>query len=73
MTVPPNTTAQKAGLLTCYYLTLSFWSAQTLGLSMVSRNVAGQTKKSVVIATNFIFWSVGNAIGMFDLFPTLLT
>ncbi|KAB5528802.1 major facilitator superfamily domain-containing protein [Coniochaeta sp. 2T2.1] len=63
MTVPPNTKSQKVGLLICYYITLSFWSAQTLALSMVSRNVAGQTKKSVAIAMNFIIWSTGNAIG----------
>lgn len=63
MTVPLHTTSQKVGLLVCYYITLSFWSAQTLALSMVSRNVAGQTKKSVVVALNFILWSTGNAIG----------
>ena len=63
MTVPPNTKSQKIGLLICYYITLSFWSAQTLALSMVSRNVAGQTKKSVAVALNFIIWSTGNAIG----------
>ncbi|KAH6646025.1 major facilitator superfamily transporter [Truncatella angustata] len=63
MALPSETTAQHVGLLISYYITLSFWSAQTLGLSMLSRNVAGQTKKSVVVATNFIFWSVGNTIG----------
>lgn len=63
MTVPPHTMSQKIGLLICYYITLSFWSAQTLALSMVSRNVAGQTKKSVAIAMTFIIWSTGNAIG----------
>ncbi|ORY55613.1 major facilitator superfamily transporter [Pseudomassariella vexata] len=63
MTIPNETTAQHVGLLLSYYITLSFWSAQTLGLSMMSRNVGGQTKKSVVVAINFIFWSTGNAIG----------
>ncbi|KAK4112330.1 MFS general substrate transporter [Canariomyces notabilis] len=63
MIVPPDTMARKIGLLICYYITLSFWSAQTLALSMISRNVAGTTKKSVAVATNFIFWSAGNAIG----------
>jgi hypothetical protein len=61
--VPNVTFSQHIGLLICYYITLSFWSAQTLGLSMMSRNVAGQTKKSIVIANNFIWWSAGNAIG----------
>lgn len=30
---------------------------------MLSRNVAGQTKKSVCIALNFCSWAAGNAIG----------
>ncbi|KAL2148976.1 hypothetical protein VTH82DRAFT_1662 [Thermothelomyces myriococcoides] len=63
MTVPLDTMSQKIGLVICYYITLSFWSAQTLALSMLSRNVAGQTKKSVAVALNFIIWSTGNAIG----------
>ncbi|KAL2143307.1 hypothetical protein VTI28DRAFT_10550 [Corynascus sepedonium] len=63
MTVPIETMSQKIGLVICYYITLSFWSAQTLALSMLSRNVAGQTKKSVAVACNFIIWATGNAIG----------
>ncbi|KAI8673175.1 hypothetical protein LRP88_02302 [Fusarium phalaenopsidis] len=63
MTIPNRTFAQHVGLLICYYITLSFWSAQTLGLSMISRNTAGQTKKTVVVAFNFIIWAAGNAIG----------
>lgn len=63
MTIPNETFAQHVGLLISYYITLSFWAAQTLGLSLMSRNVGGQTKKTVVVATNFIFWSAGNAIG----------
>lgn len=59
MTVPLDSRAQQIGLLICYYITLSFWSAQTLALSMISRNVAGQTKKSVAVAMNFIVWSTG--------------
>lgn len=63
MTVPSETKAQHIGLLISYYITLSFWSAQTLALSMISRNIAGQTKKTVAVATNFIVWAAGNAIG----------
>ncbi|KAK8008173.1 hypothetical protein PG991_010724 [Apiospora marii] len=63
MTIPNQTFSQHVGLLICYYITLSFWSAQTLGLSLMSRNVGGITKKTVVVAINFIFWSAGNAIG----------
>jgi hypothetical protein len=42
---------------------MSFWAAQTLALSLLSRNIAGQTKKTVAVALNFIFWATGNAIG----------
>lgn len=63
MVVPLDTWTQHVGLLISYYITFSFWSAQTLALSLISRNVAGQTKKSVAIALNFIIWSTGNAIG----------
>ncbi|KAJ5618517.1 hypothetical protein N7528_006628 [Penicillium herquei] len=63
MTVPNTTLATKVGLLISYYITLSFWSAQTLCLSMVSRNIAGQTKKATVVAATFVSWAAGNAIG----------
>lgn len=63
MVVPLNTYAQHIGLLISYFITFSFWSAQTLALSLISRNVGGQTKKSVAIAFNFIIWATGNAIG----------
>ncbi|KAK7739070.1 hypothetical protein SLS53_005968 [Cytospora paraplurivora] len=45
------------------FTTLQTQLAQTLSLSMISRNVAGQTKKSAAIAINFICWAAGNAIG----------
>lgn len=63
MTCPFNTLAQKIGLLICYYIALSFWSAATLNLTLVSRNVGGQIKKGVVIAVHFICWAAGNSIG----------
>lgn len=63
MTVVNHNKGTQVGLLISYYLTLSFWSAQTLSLSMISRNIAGQTKKSTVVATNFVAWAAGNAIG----------
>ncbi|KAL2868991.1 putative 2-ketogluconate transporter [Aspergillus lucknowensis] len=63
MTVDNTNTGTKVGLLISYYITLSFWSAQNLGLSMVSRNIGGATKKSVCIAATFVSWAVGNAIG----------
>ena len=63
MTIPNDTLSQRVGLLISYYITMSFWTAQTVSLSMISRNVAGQTKKSVAVAVNFIIWAAGNAIG----------
>lgn len=50
-------------LLFCYYLTLSFWGVANLGLSLLSRNIAGQSKKSFCTASNFIGWAVGNCVG----------
>lgn len=64
MTVENKNFATKIGLLISYYITMSFWAAQTLGLSMVSRNIGGATKKSAVIATTFVSWAVGNSIGI---------
>jgi hypothetical protein len=63
MTVRNTGKAQQVGLLISYYIVLSFWAAQTLAMSLLSRNIAGQTKKTAVVAMNFIAWSVGNAIG----------
>jgi sugar phosphate permease len=37
MTVPNTSTATKAGLLISYYIVLSFWAAQGLGMSLLSR------------------------------------
>ncbi|KAF1964691.1 MFS general substrate transporter [Bimuria novae-zelandiae CBS 107.79] len=63
MTVKLHNRATQVGLLISYYIVLSFWAAQTLSMSLLSRNIAGQTKKSTVVAMNFIAWCVGNAIG----------
>lgn len=69
MTVENTNTATEAGLLFSYYIVLSFWAAQGLGMSLLSRNVAGQTKKSVAVTMNFVAWAAGNAIGKFFFFP----
>lgn len=55
--------SKKVGLLLAYYVMISFWACSGLALSLVTRNVAGQTKKGVVIASNFVFWATGNSIG----------
>ncbi|KAL2432661.1 putative transporter [Exophiala dermatitidis] len=63
MTVENKNTATKAGLLISYYIVLSFWAAQTVAMSMISRNIGGQTKKTVVVSMNFVSWCAGNAVG----------
>jgi hypothetical protein len=63
MTVRNTSKANQIGLLLSYYIVLSFWAAQTLAMSLLSRNIAGQTKKTVCVAMNFIAWCAGNAIG----------
>ncbi|KAI9498163.1 major facilitator superfamily domain-containing protein [Zychaea mexicana] len=63
LAVENTNAATQAGLLMCYYLVLSFWATSTLSISLLSRNVGGQTKKSVAVAFNFICWAAGNAIG----------
>lgn len=62
MTVPFDP-SKRVGLLFAYYIITAYWGCAGLALSLVTRNVAGQTKKSLVIAVNFVFWAVGNAIG----------
>lgn len=63
MTVPNKNDATKAGLLISYWIVFTFWAAQGLGMSMLTRNVGGQTKKSVCITMNFLAWCAGNAAG----------
>jgi hypothetical protein len=61
MTVENTSKGTSIGLLISYYICLSFWACATVGLALVSRNVAGQTKKTCVVAINFISWAVGNS------------
>jgi ACS family allantoate permease-like MFS transporter len=51
------------GNLAAFYITSTASTAFTLVLSMISSNVAGQSKKSVVNAINLIGYCVGNLIG----------
>jgi hypothetical protein len=71
LTVENTGKATQVGLLFSYYIVLSFWAAQTLAMTLISRNVAGQTKKMVVTALYFATWCIGNAIGkrMKSMFP----
>lgn len=51
------------GNLAAFYITSTAAAAFTLVLSMISSNVAGQTKKTTVSAMMFIGYCVGNLIG----------
>lgn len=59
----PWSVESRNGLLVAYYLIWSFYAAVGLLFHLISRNVAGQTKKATVIATTFVFWAAGNAAG----------
>ncbi|PMD54472.1 major facilitator superfamily transporter [Hyaloscypha bicolor E] len=61
--IVPFEPSKRVGLLFAYYIMISFWACSGLALSLVTRNVGGQTKKTVVIAVNFVFWATGNSIG----------
>ncbi|KZM19890.1 uncharacterized protein EKO05_0004313 [Ascochyta rabiei] len=69
MTVKNTNHATRAGLLISYWIIFTFWAAQGLGMSMLTRNVGGQTKKSVCITMNFLAWCAGNATGPQVFFP----
>ncbi|KAK7203704.1 major facilitator superfamily domain-containing protein [Myxozyma melibiosi] len=62
LSVPVNDST-RIGLLFAYWTTISFWGMMVLLMSMLARNVAGQTKKSLASATLFLAWAVGNMIG----------
>jgi hypothetical protein len=68
MSVVNRNKATQVGLLISYYITISFWAASTLVMTLITRNVAGQSKKTVVTAMYFISWAVGNSIGKSLLF-----
>lgn len=63
MTVKNTNKATRAGLLISYWIIFTFWAAQGLGMSMLTRNIGGQTKKSICITLNFVAWCAGNATG----------
>lgn len=59
----PFEPSRKIGMLIAYFIFYSFFAVSSLSLALLSRNVAGQTKKSIIIAANFICWAAGNSIG----------
>lgn len=59
VTPGPNT---RGGLLFCFLVMQAFQSVNPSMNAMLSRNIAGQTKKSFVYALFFIAWAGGNAV-----------
>ncbi|KAG8691523.1 hypothetical protein FRC11_002113 [Ceratobasidium sp. 423] len=59
----PNGRSTRVGLLIAFYGTFWFNGVAVLLLSLITRNIAGQTKKSVVLTMSLIAWAAGNMIG----------
>lgn len=56
---PPNS-SNKVGLLLAFYCTQFYVAQGNLIFSLLSRNVAGQTKKSTTLTITFVSWAAGN-------------
>ena len=56
----PNS-SNRVGLLIAFYCTQFYLAEGNLIYSLIGRNTAGQTKKTVTLAMSFIAWAGGNA------------
>ncbi|KAF4545900.1 MFS transporter [Lasiodiplodia theobromae] len=59
MGIAPNS-KNAGGLLVAFYCTQFILAEGNLIFSLISRNVAGQTKKGVTLSMTFIAWAAGN-------------
>ncbi|ETS59817.1 hypothetical protein PaG_06345 [Moesziomyces aphidis] len=59
----PNDKAHVGGLMTVFLMTICYNGVSPLAFSLLTRNVGGQTKRTVAIAINFIGWAAGNSAG----------
>lgn len=55
------TQSNRVGLLIAFYCTQFYLAEGSLVYSLISRNTAGQTKKTVTLAMSFIAFAAGNA------------
>ncbi len=62
ITVPPNETT-RGGLLFAFYILQCYQGQNPLLFQLCSRNVAGQTKRTLAYSSAFVGWAVGNAVG----------
>ncbi|KAF2021719.1 MFS general substrate transporter [Aaosphaeria arxii CBS 175.79] len=56
------TKSNSGGMLIAFYCTQFFLAQGNMIISLVTRNIAGQTKKSTTMSMVFIGWAVGNLI-----------
>ncbi|KAL1598193.1 hypothetical protein SLS59_007203 [Nothophoma quercina] len=59
--VKPNH-GNSGGMLVAFYCTQFFCAQGNMIISLITRNIAGQTKKGMVMTMVFVGWSVGNLI-----------
>ncbi|KAH7011156.1 major facilitator superfamily domain-containing protein [Ilyonectria destructans] len=61
LVVTPNS-SNAGGMLIAFYCTQFFCAQGNMIISLITRNIAGQTKKGITMTMVFIGWSVGNLI-----------
>ncbi|KAF7670606.1 mfs general substrate transporter [Alternaria burnsii] len=61
LTVVPNP-GNSGGMLIAFYCTQFFCAQGNMIISLITRNIGGQTKKGMVMTMVFVGWSVGNLI-----------
>lgn len=54
------TASTRVGLLIAFYCMQFYLAEGNMIFSLISRNIAGQTKKSTALAMTFIAWAAGN-------------
>lgn len=59
--VTPNS-SNAGGMLIAFYCTQLFTAEGNMIISLVTRNIAGQTKKGITMTLIFVGWSVGNLV-----------
>ena len=62
LTVAP-TDSTRGGLLAAFYILQCYQAQNPLIFQVCSRNIAGQTKKTIAYSATFVGWAVGNAVG----------
>jgi len=56
------TKSNAGGLLIAFYCTQFFLAQGNMIISLITRNVAGQTKKGITMTMTFVGWATGNMI-----------